>query len=164
MKLTAFSSRMLSLILTTCLFMSLNGKMTSIGRVTPLILPDLGNQRVQLPLLKRFLRFYRSSPSSCPLVRRIIKSKSREYFHANIGVCSSTLREEFKKFIEPFVDDVSKYGTHSMRSGAASNPACRRIPGDLLDMHVGWRCPSSKNRYIKHTIKDRLSVSKSLLL
>ena len=34
--------------------------MTSIGRVTPLILPDLGNQRVQLPLLKRFLRFYRS--------------------------------------------------------------------------------------------------------
>ena len=105
-----------------------------------------------------------SSPSSCPLVRRIIKSKSREYFHANIGVCSSTLREEFKKFIEPFVDDVSKYGTHSMRSGAASNPACRRIPGDLLDMHVGWRCPSSKNRYIKHTIKDRLSVSKSLLL
>ena len=45
-----------------------------------------------------------SSPSSCPLVRRIIKSKSREYFHASIGVCSSTLREEFKKFIEPFVD------------------------------------------------------------
>ena len=60
MKLTAFALRMLSLILTTCLFMLLNGKMTSIGRVTPLILPDLGNQRVQLPLLKRFLRFYRS--------------------------------------------------------------------------------------------------------
>ena len=46
----------------------------------------------------------------------------------------STLRKEFKKSIEPLVDDISKYGMHSMRSGAASNPACRRIPGDLLDM------------------------------
>ena len=77
---------------------------------------------------------------------------------------STLTREEFKKYIQPFVDDVAKYGTHSMRSGAASNPACRRIPGDLLDMHAGWRCPSSKNRYIKHTMEDRLSVSKSLLL
>ena len=60
----------------------------------------------------------------------------------------STLRGEFKKFIESFVDDISKYGMHSMMSGAASNPACRRIPGDLLDMHAGWRCPSYKNRLL----------------
>ena len=76
----------------------------------------------------------------------------------------ATLRKEFKKFIEPLVDDISMYGMHSMRSGAASSPACRRIPGDLLDMQAGWRCPSSKTRYIKHTVKDRLSVSKALLL
>ena len=71
----------------------------------------------------------------------------------------STLRDEFKKYIQRFVDDVSKYGTHSMRSGAASNPACRRIPRDLLAMHAGWRCPSSKNRYIKQAIKDRTVYS-----
>ena len=53
-KLTAFALRMSSLILTTCLFMLLNGKLTSIGRVTPPILPGLGNLRAQLPLLKRF--------------------------------------------------------------------------------------------------------------
>ena len=78
----------------------------------------------------------------------------------------ATLEQEFKKFIEPFVDDIFKYSMHSMRSGAASNTACscRRIPGDLLDMHAGWRCPSSKNIYIKHTVKDRLTVSKALLL
>ena len=51
-----------------------------------------------------------------------------------------------------------------MRSSAASNPACRCIPGDLLDMHAGCRCPSSKNRYTKHTVEDRLTVSKALLL
>ena len=76
----------------------------------------------------------------------------------------STLRKEFKKFFEPFVDEISKYGMHRMRSGAASNPACRRIPGNLLDMQAGWRCPSSKNRHIKHTGKDRLTVSEALLL
>lgn len=57
-----------------------------------------------------------------------------------------------------------KYSMHSMRSGAASNTACRCIPGDLLDMHAGWRYPSSQNIYIKHTVKDRLTVSKALLL
>ena len=76
----------------------------------------------------------------------------------------STLRKEFRKFIEPFFNDISKYSMNSMRSGEASNPAWRRIPGDLLDMHSGSRCPSSKNRYIKHTVKDRLTVSKALLL
>ena len=74
----------------------------------------------------------------------------------------STLRKEFRKFIEPFVNDISKYSMHSMRSGAASNPACRSITGDLLDMHSGSRCPSSKNRYIMHTVKDRSTVSKAL--
>ena len=75
----------------------------------------------------------------------------------------ATLEQEFKKFVEPLVDDIFKYSMHSMRSGAASNTACRRIPGNLLDMHDGWRCPSSKNIYIKHTVKDRLTVSKALL-
>ncbi|XP_022783644.1 uncharacterized protein LOC111324364 [Stylophora pistillata] len=117
-----------------------------------------------ISITERIIQVFSQSNSSLPLVRRIIKSKSGEYFHASKGVSISILREEFKKYIQPFVDDDSKYGSHSRRSGAASNPACRRIPGDLLDMHAGWRCPSSKNRYIKHAIKDRLSVSKSLLL
>ena len=112
-------------------------------------------------LLKRSLA---QSSKSFPLVRRIVKSKAGECFDASRGVSVSTLRKEFKKFIEPFVDDISKYGMHSMRSGTACNPACRRLPGDLLDMHAGWRCPSSKNRYNKHTVKDRLIVSKALLL
>ena len=95
----------------------------------------------------RIIKVLSQYSSSYPLVRRIVRSKSGEYFHASMGVSISTLREEFKNYIQPFVDVVSKYGTHSVRSGAASNTACRRIPGDLLDMHAGWRCPSSKNRY-----------------
>ena len=59
---------------------------------------------------------------------------------ANIStllVSITTLRDDFKKHIELFVDDVSKFGMHSIKSGAASNPAYGRIPGDLLDIHAG---------------------------
>ena len=62
-------------------------------------------------------------------------------------VSVSTLREEFKKHIKPFVRDISKYGTRSIKSSAASNPACRKIAGDLLDIHAGWRCESTKHGY-----------------
>ena len=53
-----------------------------------------------------------------------------------MGVSVSTLREEFRKHIKPFVSDIPKYGTHSMKSGAASNPSCRKIAGDLLDIFM----------------------------
>ena len=46
------------------------------------------------------------------------------------GSVVTTLREEFKKHIEPFVSDISFYGTHSMKCGTASNRTCRRIAGD----------------------------------
>ena len=105
-----------------------------------------------------------SSESSAPLVRRIVKSKSKEYFHATKGVSYTTLREEFRKYFRPFVDDIANCGTHSIKSGAASNPACRRVSGDLLDMHAGWKCASTKSRYIKHTVSDRLKVAKSIAL
>ena len=62
------------------------------------------------------------------------------YFHSSLAVSVFILREEFKKHIKPFVSDISKYGTNSMKSGAASNPVCRKIAGDLLDIHAGWRC------------------------
>ena len=101
---------------------------------------------------------------SFPLVRHTVKSKAGECFHASRGVSVATLELEFKKFVEPFVDDIFKYSMHSMRSDAASNTAYRRIPGDLLDMHAGWRSPSSKDINIKHTVKDRSTVSKALLL
>ena len=45
-----------------------------------------------------------SSESSLPLVRRIVRSKSKEYFHVSKGVSYTTLREEFRKYVKPFVD------------------------------------------------------------
>ena len=94
----------------------------------------------------------------------MVKGKSREYFHSCKRVSVNTLRYDFKMYIEPFVDDVSKFGMHSIKSGAAFNSAYRCIPGDLLDIHTGWKRPSLKSRYIKHSVDERLSASKALLL
>ena len=55
----------------------------------------------------------------------MVKGKSREYFHSSKRVSVNTLKYDFKKYIEPFVDDVSKFGMHSIKSGAAFNSAYR---------------------------------------
>ena len=95
-----------------------------------------------------------------PLIRRIVKSKSGERFHGSIGISYSTILLEFKKLVGPFVDDISIFGTHSIKSGAASHPACRAINEKLLDKHAGWKCPKTKKRYVKHVAEDLLNVTK----
>ena len=85
-------------------------------------------------LLKLLPSSIESSAPPPPLVRRIVKSKSKEYSHATKGVSYTTLREEFKKYVRPLVDDIASYGTHSIKSGAAWNPACRSVSVDLLDI------------------------------
>ena len=121
-----------------------------------------GKVTCPVAVTERLIKLLPQSSSAFPLVRRIVKVRSKEYFHSSLGVSVSTLREEFKKHIKPFVRDISKYDTHSIKSGAASNPACRKIAGDLLDIHAGWRCESTKHRYIKHGLSERLAVSKEL--
>ena len=123
-----------------------------------------GKVTCPVAVTKRLIKLLPQSSSAFPLVRSIVKARSKEYFHSSLGVSVSTLRDEFKKYITPFVSDISKYGTHSIksRSGTASNPACRKIAGDLLDIHAGWRCKSTKHKYIKHGLSERLAVSKEL--
>ena len=110
-----------------------------------------GKVTCPVAVTERLIKFLPQSSSTLPLVRRIVKAKSKEYFHSSLGVSVST-----------FVSDMSKYGTHSMKSGAASNQTFRKIAGDLLDIHAGWRCESTnKHRYIiKHGLSERLAVSK----
>ena len=61
-------------------------------------------------ITERLLKLFPSTcESSSPLVRRIVKTKFRECFHASRGVSYSTLRDEFKKFVKPFVGDIALY-------------------------------------------------------
>lgn len=47
---------------------------------------------------------------SLPRVRRTVISKFNEKFHDSNGVSYSTIRDEFRKFLKPFLSDVKAYG------------------------------------------------------
>ena len=127
-----------------------------------ILLAKSGKSTCQVSVTVRLLKCLKGSSPKSPLLRCIVKSKSKEYFHASLGISSSRIREEFKSHIKPFVEDLEKFSMHSLKSGAASNPGCRLLDGSLIDRHAGWRCTSSKHRYVKYSDEDLLGVSKSL--
>ena len=57
------------------------------------------------------------------------------------------LRDEFKKFVKPFVGHIALYSTHSIKSGAISNPACRSVSADLLQPRTKPVETSRENAY-----------------
>ena len=121
-----------------------------------------GKVTCPVAVTERLIKLLLQSSSTLPLVHRIVKTKSKEYFHSSLSVSVSTLREDFKKHIKLFVSDISKYSAHNMKYNAASNLTCKKIADDLLDIHAGWSCESTKHRYIKHGLSERLAISKEL--
>ena len=94
----------------------------------------------------------------------VVAYQKRSYFHPSLGISYSTARDLFKEHITPFVDDPSRFSTHCIKSGAASNTGCRSLDGDLLDRHTGWKNNLSKRQSIKYNTSDLLEVSKRLSL
>lgn len=74
----------------------------------------------------------------------------------------STLRDLFRLALRPHVQDISKYGLHSLRSGGATRAANMGIPDRLFKRHGRWRSENAKDGYIKDALESRLAVSKSL--
>ena len=54
-----------------------------------------GKVTCPVAVTKRLIKRLPQSSSSFPLVRRIVRARSKEYFHSNLGVSVSTLREKF---------------------------------------------------------------------
>ena len=58
--------------------------------------------------------------------------------------------------------DKKKFGLHSLRSGGASAAANAGVPDRCFKRHGRWKSENAKDGYIKDTLKERLSVSKSI--
>ena len=99
--------------------------------------------------------FVSSFKKNCP-------KRDGKVFHRKLGISYTRLRQEFIEHLSPFVDDVKKFGLHSIKSKRASNPALRNVNGELLDRHVGWKNSKSKRRYVKFRTEDLLSVTKAM--
>ena len=73
-----------------------------------------------------------------PVLRRIVQKKDRKQFYHCHGVSYSTLRQEFRELLGPFVVDIKKFGLHGMKSSGASNLALRGVTLNyLIDMLIG---------------------------
>ena len=53
--------------------------------------------------------------------------------HNCLGISYSTIRDEFKKYISPFVNDPGDYCLHSLKSGGASNDGYKLSDPELKD-------------------------------
>ena len=84
--------------------------------------------------------------SEFPIMRRIVIKKGRQMLHPHLGISYTTARDNFERNVAPFVEDIKRYGTHSIKSGATSNLGCRELNG-IIDKHAGWRNTKSKQRY-----------------
>ena len=80
------------------------------------------------------------------------------------GISYTRLRELVLESFVGIVPDLSKIGTHSLRSGGASAAANAGVAGCLLKQHGHWLSDSAKDGYVKDSLNAHLSVSKALTL
>lgn len=81
---------------------------------------------------------------------------------ANQPMSYTRVREIVLDAIRPLMEDVSKYGVHSLRAGGATVAAQSGVPDRLFKRHGRWKCENAKDGYVKDSHRDLLSVTKSL--
>lgn len=72
------------------------------------------------------------------------------------------VREILLDSLRPIVGDVSRFCVHSLRSGGASQAAKAGVPDRLFRRHGRWKSEIAKDGYVKESMSNLLSVSKSL--
>lgn len=117
-------------------------------------------------LLKRY--FNRANIVACTnvyLFRPIsVCREGKRLVSVDRPISYSTYREAFKKAFHDIVPDISKYSTHSIRSGGATLAANSGIPERQFQRHGRWKSTKAKDTYVKDSLSSRLSVSNTLSL
>ena len=127
------------------------------------IIARSGKVSCPVSITERLLVLLASPKESCsPVLRRIVRTKNGAYFHKSLGISYSTIRDEFKKYVSPFVNDPSDYCLHSLKSGGASNDGYKLSDPELKDRHAGWKNPCTKRRYTKRSHSEMLEVTRSM--
>lgn len=114
-------------------------------------------------ITERLLQILPSDPDSCyPVVRRLTNNNGVQSFHQSRGISYTTAKDIIKSNLGVFFEDLRKLGTHSLRSGGASDPGCRDLSDLSMQRHGGWECVQSKNKYIHPSSSRNFEVSKNL--
>ena len=116
-------------------------------------------------ITERLLQMLPNNRDSCyPVVRRLQNRKGVQSFHQSRGISYTTARDIIKENLGVFYEDLRKLGTHSLRSGGASDPGCHDLSDRAMQSHGGWKSVQSKNKYIKPSPSMQFEVSKNLFI
>lgn len=91
-----------------------------------------------------------------------VSRKGQRLVSVDRPISYSTYREAFKKAFGKIVPDISKFSTHSLRSGGATLAANSGIPDRQFQRHGRWKSTKAKDMYVKDSLSSRLSVSSTL--
>lgn len=87
------------------------------------------------------------------------------YIAQKHAISYSRVREILLDSLKNVLPDISGYGTHSLKRGAASAAVNSGVvTSQQIDLHAGWKCADSKRSYVDHDLQSRLAVSRSLKL
>ena len=115
-------------------------------------------------LLQLYLSKAGIPDNSTEYVFRPISSskKQKKLVSSDRHISYSTYRESFKASFKGIVPDISKYSTHSTRSGGATIAANSGVKERVFQRHGRWKTKMAKDLYVKDSVSSRLNVSKSL--
>lgn len=103
-----------------------------------------------------------SLDSDLCLFRGIIHTKAGERLRASGSLSYTRMRELFLAKLTSLGFNAKQFGLHSLRSGGASAAANAGVPDRLFKRHGRWRSETAKDGYVRDSVPDLLSVSKSL--
>jgi integrase len=120
----------------------------------------------QCSLLKLYMQKAQIPENSDGYLFRAISASGshKRLISVNKPISYSTYRQSFKKSFANIVPDISKFSTHSARSGGATLAASSGVSERNLQRHGRWASVTAKNIYVKDSLASRLEVSKVLSL
>ena len=114
----------------------------------------------------KYLQSARIPPTSDVYIFRAICSKGptskQSLRDEDKHISYSTIRDLLKRLLRDIGLDEKRYGTHSLRSGGATAAALHDVPDCLFKKHGRWASDSSKDRYVKESLEQRLRVTLQL--
>ena len=113
-------------------------------------------------LLKMYTRKAQVAENSDKYLFRPITSSGnhKRIVSVNKPISYSAYRDSFKKSFSDIVPDISKFSTHSTRSGGATLAANSGVSERNIQRHGRWASVEAKNIYVKDSLSSRLEVSK----
>ena len=131
------------------------------------VIAKLGGVYCPVELLEQYINTICPEHAICSsnqyLFRRVFTTKGvARLADENNSVSYNVVRQIIKQKATQIGLNNKAFGTHSMRAGGASAAANSSVGDRILQKHGRWASVSSRDRYVKDSLENRLQVTKNM--